>query len=142
MAAFDHAARLQRLEQQLDAFERLHGDELRDLQRRLEAYQRLQEDEVRLLREKIAELRAALGGAVGPRQPLDLGQSATSAEPSTPAAGAATSALSLGQASAPASRADNPEATQAAIEEVVETSLEQAVSRRELFGGRRPDGED
>jgi hypothetical protein len=65
MAAFDPAARLQRLEQQLEAFERLHSDELRELQRRLEAYQRLQEDEVRLLREEIAELRAALGGAGG-----------------------------------------------------------------------------
>jgi hypothetical protein len=66
LAAFDPAARLRRLEQQLEAFERLHGDELRELQRRLEAYQRLQEDEVRLLREEIADLRAALVAAESP----------------------------------------------------------------------------
>lgn len=80
MAAFDPVARLQRLERQLEAFERLHGDELRDLQRRLEAYQRLQEDEVRLLREEIADLRAALSdteraSAAGPPQPAELGAS-------------------------------------------------------------------
>ena len=81
MAAFDPATRLQRLEQQLAAFERLHADELAELQRRLEAYQRLQEDEVRLLRAEIADLRAALGaeGTAGSSGPAPL--AATTAEP-------------------------------------------------------------
>jgi hypothetical protein len=71
MTAFDPQARLQRLEQQLEAFERLHSDELRELQRRLEAYQRLHEDEVRLLRDEIADLRAALGTDAAPPSPAD-----------------------------------------------------------------------
>ena len=119
MAAFDPATRLQRLEQQLVAFERLHGDELREFQRRLEAYQRLHEDEVRLLREEIADLRAALAAAEagdeGPpaaegsspaasRRPLHadassarpalvaVDESSAGARPASPASAAATTA--------------------------------------------------
>ena len=108
MAAFDPDARVRRLEQQLEAFERLHGDELRELQRRLEAYQGLHEDEVRLLREELADLRAAL--AAEGESPARIG--------------------THGLAS-----------TAQAVEEAVDSSLHHAVSRRELFGGHRPEGD-
>ena len=126
MAAFDPATRLQRLEQQLAAFERLHADELAELQRRLEAYQRLQEDEVRLLRAEIADLRAAIGAedAAGSSAPAPL--AATTAEPLAAGTGV----------SEPAAAAADPEVVEQATERAVETPLEQTVSRRQLLGGQ------
>ena len=142
MAAFDPLARLQRLEQQLDAFEALHGDELRELQRRLEAYQRLQEDEVRLLHEEIADLRSALAGAERSTSTEPPPCAApVRREPGSPAEGAAPSATASGQAAPPASPQDEARVTEQAVEEAVETSLQQTVSRRELFGGHRPSGD-
>jgi hypothetical protein len=141
MAAFDPQARLQRLEQQLEAFERLHGDELRELQRRLEAYQRLHEDEVRLLREEIADLRAALSGDAAPPQPPNPGGSPRWAEPGASVT-AAAGGTEEGQAPVTPNPADDPEVVQEAVEEAVEASLQQTVSRRELFGrGRADDAE-
>jgi hypothetical protein len=111
MSSFDPAAHLQRLEQQLAAFERLHGDELRELQRRLEAYQRLQEDEVRLLREEIADLRAALGEAAAVPAPTDSATPprATAADPT------------------------DPRLAEPVAETAVENVLEQEISRRDLL---------
>jgi hypothetical protein len=111
MSSFDPAAHLQRLEQQLATFERLHGDELRELQRRLEAYQRLQEDEVGLLREEIAALRAALGEATATPAPPDA-----AAPPRAPAADPT-----------------DPELVEPIVETAVENVLDQEISRRDLF---------
>ena len=125
MAAFDPATRLQRLEQQLVAFERLHGDELREFQRRLEAYQRLHEDEVRLLREEIADLRAGLAAA----EAGDEGPPAAAGE--EPAA----SRRPL-HADAPAATPTDPAVVEPAVEHAVESALDHTVSRRELLGGQ------
>jgi hypothetical protein len=112
MSYLEPAARLERLEQQLAAFERLHGDELRELQRRLEAYQRLQEDEARLLREEIADLRATLGEAAARPASADV-----TTPPPRPTAADAT----------------DPQMVEPIIETAVENALEQEISRRDLF---------
>ena len=49
--------RLQRFEQQLNAFEKLHTDELKKLNEKLVAYLRLQAEEVKFLREELAALK-------------------------------------------------------------------------------------
>lgn len=78
---------LQRFEQQLDAFEKLHADELKGFEEKLATYIRLQADEVKFLREELAELRKEL---------------ATQAEESDPAS---SSAPSRSQGRPPADRA-------------------------------------
>ncbi len=56
----DLETQVRRLEQQLNAFEKLHANELKDFQEKLAAYMRLQADEVRQLHEQLAELRRAV----------------------------------------------------------------------------------
>lgn len=56
----DLETQVQRFEQQLSAFEKLHADELKDFQEKLEIYMRLHADEVKLLREELAEVKKAL----------------------------------------------------------------------------------
>ena len=96
---------------------------------------------MQLLRAEIADLRAAL---------IPAGEA--SAGESEPAAAAAPSpAGSLGASTAPSptplphtpppGELDEPEVVQATVEEAVESTLQQTVSRRELFG-RRPGGEE
>lgn len=51
---------LRRLEQQLDAFEKLHADELKKFKEKLATYLRLQADEVKFLREELAALKQEL----------------------------------------------------------------------------------
>ena len=51
---------LQRFEQQLDSFEKLHADELKKFEEKLEIYLRLQADEVKFLREELAALKQEL----------------------------------------------------------------------------------
>src|SRR5215213_811059 len=120
MAALDPAARLQVLEQQLATFERAHDETIRQL------------------RADIAALRVALGS------PAALDQ-APAAAPGTLLA-EAHQPLVDGQtgdaAEAPVDLADDPDIVEAAVEEVVEASLQQTVSRRELFGRRRTDDDD
>jgi hypothetical protein len=139
MAAFDPATRLQRLEQQLEAFERLHGDELREFQRRLEAYQRLQEDEVRLLREEIAALRAALPAASGADTPSpQVGDvPAAPSAPDSPAPATPGPPKSGGTGQVPPAGPADPAAVEPVVEGAVESALDQTISRRELFGGQR-----
>jgi hypothetical protein len=52
--------RVQRFEQQLDAFEALHADELKKFEEKLTSYLRLQADEVKFLREELIALKEAL----------------------------------------------------------------------------------
>ena len=130
MSYFDPAAQLRRLEQQLEAFERLHADELREFQRRLEAYQRLHEDEVRLLQEEIADLRARLAE-------VEAADDGAAAAP----AGAGGPAGAVVRTRPPAEEAEAlhlaPPAVEPIVESAVESALEQTVSRRELFGRHR-----
>ena len=56
----DLLTRLQRLEQQLAAFEKLHADELKQFEEKLATYMRLQAGEAKLLREELAALRTAV----------------------------------------------------------------------------------
>jgi hypothetical protein len=128
MTAFDPATRLQRLEQQLAAFERLHADELRELQRRLETYLRLHEDEVRLLRAEIADLRAALDAPGGSAR-------AGRAAAVPPPAPLSTAAPAPPASAHPEPATADPEIVEEAAERVVESALEQTVSRRKLLGG-------
>jgi len=51
---------MQRFEQQLNAFEKLHADELKDFREKLAIYMRLHADEVKLLREELAEVKKVL----------------------------------------------------------------------------------
>jgi hypothetical protein len=120
MTAFDSAPDVQRLEQRLEAFERLHADTVREL------------------RAEIAALRAARGGGAAP-QPPNPGGSLSSAVPEFDAL--ADGLTTGGQGSAAAPPADDPATVQEAVEEIVETSLHQTVSRRELFGRHRADDE-
>ncbi len=53
----DLKTRLQRLEQQLAAFEKLHRSELAEFERRLAVYRQLHRDEVGLLRSELNKLR-------------------------------------------------------------------------------------
>ena len=56
----DLETHVQRFEQQLSAFEKLHADELKDFREKLAIYMRLHADEVKLLREELAEVKKAL----------------------------------------------------------------------------------
>ena len=56
----DLSTLVQRFEQQLVAFEKLHTDELRGLEEKLAAYRQLHADEVKLLREELAALKQEL----------------------------------------------------------------------------------
>ena len=51
---------LHRLEQQLNAFEKLHTDELKKFEEKLAAYLRLQADEVKFLRQELTALKKEL----------------------------------------------------------------------------------
>ena len=51
---------VQRFEQQLNSFEKLHADELKKFEEKLVTYLRLQADEIRFLREELAALKQAL----------------------------------------------------------------------------------
>ncbi|MEZ4867326.1 MAG: hypothetical protein R3C14_38735 [Caldilineaceae bacterium] len=55
----DLQTRLQRLEQQLNAFEKLHREELENFAKKLAAYEQLHADEVKMLREQLEEAKRA-----------------------------------------------------------------------------------
>jgi len=57
----DLETQIRRLEQQLNAFEKLHANELKDFQEKLAAYVRIQADEVQLLRQQLDDLKKASG---------------------------------------------------------------------------------
>lgn len=57
----DLETQLRRLEQQLNAFEKLHANELKDFQEKLAAYMRIHLNEVRLLRDQLDDLKKAVG---------------------------------------------------------------------------------
>jgi hypothetical protein len=53
----DIEMQLQRLEQQLAAFEKLHREELEEFERKFAVYKQLQNDELNLMRQELMKLR-------------------------------------------------------------------------------------
>ncbi len=56
----DLEIQLQRLEQQLASYEKLHVEELQRFQAQAAAFQRLQGDELKMLRDQLQELKAEM----------------------------------------------------------------------------------
>jgi Flp pilus assembly protein TadB len=59
-------SKLQRFEQQLAAFEKMHNEELKSFAEKLAALKRIQADEVKFLKEELAALRQALTASADP----------------------------------------------------------------------------
>lgn len=53
----DLALQVQRFEQQLSAFEKLHKDELEEFERKFFLFKKLHEEEVKLLKDELARLK-------------------------------------------------------------------------------------
>ena len=80
---------LRRLEQQLNAFERLHTDEFKKFEEELATYIRLQADEVKFLREELAALKQELAK----REVSEPSSAPVSAQPQNQATSKSTTQL-------------------------------------------------
>jgi len=56
----DLELQVQRFEQQLSAFEKLHSEEMNEFKRKLQVFTQLHHDEIKLLQEELSRLKEAV----------------------------------------------------------------------------------